>query len=178
MRQLWMRAGLNLSLTEEEANAILAPGASADAIDQTVKKIILEGRYSFSGESYIPQPCIEQYNDAYGTDYKADDIDFNITIDTVRPVQKAEIAGEEAICPICGSGNLKNQSEEDEYNGDSFNAWTCEDCGSTGTAGYDHVLDQHYDVAASEDDAEDDEYEDCSGECVGCDRACADRIEV
>ena len=178
MRQLWMRAGINLSLTEEEAGAILAPGASTDAIEQTVRKIILEGRYSFSGESYIPQPCVEQYNDAYGTNYKADDIDFDITIDAVPLIQKAEKAKAEDICPICGSGNLKFQGEEDDYNGGSFNAWTCENCGATGKAGYDHVFDQHYDVVDPEDDAEDDEYEDCDDECVGCDRACADRIEI
>ena len=82
MRQLWMRAGINLSLTEKEAATILESGASTEAIEQAVKKIILDGRFNFSGESYIPQPCIEQYNDAYGTRYEADDIDFEINIDT------------------------------------------------------------------------------------------------
>lgn len=148
MRQLWMRAGINLNLSAEEADAILAPGASAETVEQTVKKIILEGRYSFSGESYIPQPCVEQYNDAYGTKYKADDIDFEVNIDNLPTAQKAdEYADKEDICPICGGNNLRFEREEPDFNGGSFSAWTCEDCGATGKAGYTaHIFDEHYDI--------------------------------
>lgn len=95
MRQLWMRAGINLNLSAEEADAILAPGASAEAIEAVVKNIILEGRFSFSGESYIPQPCVEQFNDAYGTEYKADDIDFEVNLEAI-PMPKEESADEES----------------------------------------------------------------------------------
>lgn len=95
MRQLWMRAGINLNLSEEEADAILASGATADDIEAVVKKIIVEGRFCFSGESYIPQPCVEQFNDSYGTSYKADDIDFEVNLEVI-PMPKEESADEES----------------------------------------------------------------------------------
>ena len=174
MKQLWMRAGINLSLTDEEAGAILAPGASADAIEQTVKKIILEGRFCFSGESYIPQPCVEQYNDAYGTAYKADDIDFDIDISNMPIAKKHNAFHEEDVCPRCG-GDLMLREKEDDGNAGFCAPWTCEDCGATGMAGYTPIFDGHYGIIERSGD-EDDEYADCDGECVGCDRACADRI--
>ena len=82
MKQLWMRAGINLAPTEKEAAIILAPGSSSEEVAETVKKIILDGRFDFSGESYIPQPCVEQYNDANSTHYEANDIDFELDIIT------------------------------------------------------------------------------------------------
>lgn len=91
MRQLWMRAGITLNLSAEEADVILAPGASTGVIEQTVKKIILDGRFCFDGDSYIPRPCVEQYNDSYGTSYKADDIDFEVNISPVEANKESEV---------------------------------------------------------------------------------------
>jgi hypothetical protein len=77
-----MRAGINMAVTENEAAIILSSGSSSDEIAATVKKIILDGRFDFSGESYIPQPCVEQHNYAYDTHYDANDIDFELDICT------------------------------------------------------------------------------------------------
>ena len=240
MRQLWMRAGINLNLSAEEADAILAPGASAEAIEQTVKKIILEGRFSFSGESYIPQPCVEQYNDAYGTKYKADDIDFEVNIDAETKQNSGEADKEarksfrkkrrQGICPICGTELDLDEMECNpngvkvsmsnslivEVEGGYFRADPAFDPNYPGID-VEFIADNEPDDAMSrprvlfekpigeglsvliwnnpnsedceeeiefstmecnKDGAEDDVAEDCDGECVGCDRACADRIEV
>jgi len=71
--RIWMRLGISLLATEEEADAILK---NEDGNTWWVKQIIQEGRYEIEGESYIPSCSVEDYNQEHGTDYPSKDIDL------------------------------------------------------------------------------------------------------
>lgn len=52
---LWCRAGILLHPTQEEADLIL----TAKDPSSIIRKILEEGRFTFSGEGYIPQGVVE-----------------------------------------------------------------------------------------------------------------------
>ena len=52
---VWCRAGIILNLTPEEQDQVLA---SKDP-SATIRKVLQEGRFTFNGESYIPQGVVE-----------------------------------------------------------------------------------------------------------------------
>lgn len=81
MKQLWMRAGVYLQLTDEEAETVLSENSDAEEIALTITNVIIEGRFAFSDESYVPYSCVDQYNEKYGTNHKSDDIEFELAID-------------------------------------------------------------------------------------------------
>lgn len=68
MRNLWMRAGVSLQITEEEEQTLFTEDCHTAA--ETFKKIISEGRFKLDGDSYIPNGAVEAYNEAYGTNYE------------------------------------------------------------------------------------------------------------
>lgn len=72
MRKLWMRLGVSLEITEAEESAIFC-GDYADT-EAALAKIIADGRARPDGDSYIPAVCIEDFNEAYGTDYCTEDL--------------------------------------------------------------------------------------------------------
>lgn len=72
---LWMRLGAYLTLTNEEASVILGPDdAAANAM---VKKVVAEGRFRVSGDSYIPACAVDSFNKTYGGDAEISDIEFD-----------------------------------------------------------------------------------------------------
>lgn len=73
-RELWCRIGAVLALTPEEEAVIF--GSDPDAIAQTVKNVFAEGRFRLEGNSYVPAPCVEDFNEEYGTEYPEKDIDY------------------------------------------------------------------------------------------------------
>lgn len=81
MKQLWMRAGVYLQLTDKEAEIVLSEDSDKDDIALTITNVIIEGRFGFNGESYVPFSCVDQYNDKYGTAHKSEDIEFELAID-------------------------------------------------------------------------------------------------
>lgn len=72
MKKIWIRAGMTLSISDEEARAVLTGGESAAG--DVVRKIIAEGRFVFDGESYIPQVCVADYNRGNGTSFEERDV--------------------------------------------------------------------------------------------------------
>lgn len=80
MKQLWIRAGMMLGVTDEEAKIILSEDSDSADIAEVVTNIILEKRFAFNGDSYVPQCCVERFNEKYNTRYEADDIGFELDI--------------------------------------------------------------------------------------------------
>lgn len=76
MRKLWIRLGVSLEITEAEESAIFC-GDDAD-IEAALVRIIADGRARLDGDSYIPSVCIEDFNEAYGTDYCTEDLGVDI----------------------------------------------------------------------------------------------------
>ena len=53
-------------------------GPDEDLSAKTLQKIILDGRFTPDGDSYIPEPAAEQFNEDYGTKHPVRDIGFEM----------------------------------------------------------------------------------------------------
>ena len=76
LKEIWMRLGVTLHLTDDEVNAILSWG---DESGNAVKNVIAAGRFDVNGDSYIPADCVEDFDDENGTSFHTgDDIGFEL----------------------------------------------------------------------------------------------------
>lgn len=73
---LWMRLGVALEITRNEAAVLL--GYDDKRACETLKKIVSEGRFTPIGNSYIPGSSITVFNNTYGTFFADMDTDFDI----------------------------------------------------------------------------------------------------
>ena len=74
--KLWMRLGVTLNITDDEADAIMGDDDSASV--DTLLGVLRAGRFEPDGDSYIPGESIVSYNHAHGTEYDDTDVDFNL----------------------------------------------------------------------------------------------------
>lgn len=74
--KLWMRLGVTLNITDDEADAIM--GEDKNASVDTLLGVLRARRFEPDGDSYIPGESIESYNHAHGTEYDDADVDFNL----------------------------------------------------------------------------------------------------
>lgn len=75
MKKLWMRAGITMTLTDEEVEAILS-GDDCSAGQGAVEAALREGRFAFDGESYIPQSTVEMFIKEHDLSYEAKEPEF------------------------------------------------------------------------------------------------------
>lgn len=75
-RKLWARLGVSLRITAEEEAVIF--GADETLSEETIRKIILDGRFTPDGDSYVPETAAEQFNEDYGTNHPVRDIGFEM----------------------------------------------------------------------------------------------------
>ncbi len=71
-RQIWMRLGAYVSGTAEEIDKVI----NGDV--ETLKKLLDKKQIEFSGDTYIPEECIEDYNEEFDTDYEPDMVEFDL----------------------------------------------------------------------------------------------------
>jgi len=71
---LWLRLGSSLEITDEEETAIFGDDERVSA--ETLKRIIAEGRFKPSGDSYVPAEVVDAFNMRYGSNHNVTDIDF------------------------------------------------------------------------------------------------------
>lgn len=76
MNKIWMRLGIDLEITPEEA-IILMEGAAYEG-KSVIEKAIKDDRFSMNGETYIPKVSVEDYNRIYGTNFEICDYDFEL----------------------------------------------------------------------------------------------------
>lgn len=74
-RYIWMRLGITLSGTEEEIESLFNDD---DRSYEVLTKILQERRFEITGDSYIPEPSVEGYNDEYGTEHKVMEYGFEL----------------------------------------------------------------------------------------------------
>ncbi len=74
-RYIWMRLGITLRGTKEEIESLFADD---DKSYEVLTKILQERRFEINGDSYIPQPQVEEYNEEYGTSHEAVDYSFEL----------------------------------------------------------------------------------------------------
>ena len=81
MKKLWMRAGVSINLTDDEVESILGSD-NTNGVD-VIKAVLLDGRFSFDGESYIPNDTVEEFIKKHGLPYDTDqepEFDFALEI--------------------------------------------------------------------------------------------------
>lgn len=76
MRELWLRLGVSIRITEAEEKTILDSDSDCE-IAEVIRTIIAEGRFALDGDSYIPGCSIESFNEIYETDHDEVDIEFD-----------------------------------------------------------------------------------------------------
>lgn len=67
-RKIWCRLSAWISGTKEEMDALLKDG--------NIGNIIERGDFELEGVGYIPEFCVESYNDEYGEQHEICDVDF------------------------------------------------------------------------------------------------------
>lgn len=67
---VWMRLGASLLGSKEEIGKVL------QGDETTLIQLLQERKFNIDGESYIPQSCIESYNNENGTDFEEGDVNF------------------------------------------------------------------------------------------------------
>lgn len=75
-RSLWLRLGVKVSITAEEEAAIFGEDEKLSA--KTLQNLIVQKRFTPSGDCYIPDPIVEQFNADHGTNYTVKDYDFEM----------------------------------------------------------------------------------------------------
>ena len=76
MKELWIRLGVTLSLTDEEADILLNGKTSIAECEKIVRDVIGECRFLVDGNSYVPENSIDDFNKKYGTDYERGDCEL------------------------------------------------------------------------------------------------------
>lgn len=124
LRNVWARVGMSLLVTPEEERAIF----EGDYLEgkEAVMRVIEAGRASVDGETYIPQECIEEFDEEHGTDYGHRDEECAWTMDgyyvnvSEAPVDKtvncllADAAERSGASQELGAKNSENGREPAE----------------------------------------------------------------
>lgn len=80
MKNLWLRVGMTLKLTDEEAKSLFesTDDGYCDKLGDIVRLAQTEGRLYLDGETYVPECAIEDFNLTYRTSYEVYPISTDI----------------------------------------------------------------------------------------------------
>ena len=73
-RSVWMRIGCVVRGTKEQMNAIMKAGDWRLA-ESTLQEMFDNGQVEIDGNTYIPERCVESYNEEYGEDIEPCDME-------------------------------------------------------------------------------------------------------
>ena len=74
-RSVWMRIGCTVRGTKEQMDTMLR-GEDYRLAEYTLKDMLNNGQIDIDGSCYIPEKCVEDYNEEYGDNVEVGDIDF------------------------------------------------------------------------------------------------------
>lgn len=74
-RSLWMRIGCTVRGTKEQMDTMLK-GNDCRLVEYTLKDMLDSGQIDIDGSCYVPEKCVEDYNEEYDDDVEVGDIDF------------------------------------------------------------------------------------------------------
>lgn len=94
MRHVWARVGMTLDITPEEEKAIFE-GNYKEGKD-AVRRVVMDSRASLDGETYIPEECIQDFDEAYGTNYRDRDEECAWSLDGLA-VQASEAPNDKTV---------------------------------------------------------------------------------
>ena len=75
-KTLWIRAGMSISISEEEEQVLFSKEAGNETLKALFLRIVAEGRTTMSGDCYVPFSSIETFNREYGTNYEEQEFGF------------------------------------------------------------------------------------------------------
>ena len=68
MKELWIRLGVIIKITEAEEQAIFSD--DEEIMRDTLRLIIAEGHFCPDGETYVPSEAVQEFNRTYDTAYE------------------------------------------------------------------------------------------------------------
>ena len=74
-RSVWMRIGCTVRGTKEQMDAMMK-GEDDRLAEYTLKDMFNNGQIDIDGSCYIPESCVEDYNEEYDDNVEVGDIDF------------------------------------------------------------------------------------------------------
>ena len=74
-RSVWMRIGCDVRGTKEQMDVIMK-GEDCRLAEYTLKDMLNNGQIDIDGSCYIPESCVEDYNEEYDDNVEVGDIDF------------------------------------------------------------------------------------------------------
>lgn len=77
MKNLWVRLGVSLSLTDDEVEKLIGDDqVPIREREKILLKVIGEGRFSLDGETYVPQESVSDFNEEYNASYEENDYEL------------------------------------------------------------------------------------------------------
>ena len=86
-RKVWLRLGITLKGTEQDIEQVVS---GAEGSEDKLIGLLKEGSFVIDGDTYIPEPCIEQYNETYDTKHEVGDVGYCLYDDTEYQITPAE----------------------------------------------------------------------------------------
>ena len=74
-RSVWMRIGCDVRGTKEQMDVIMK-GEDYRLAESRLKDMLNNGQIDIDGSCYIPESCVEDYNEEYDDNVEVGDIDF------------------------------------------------------------------------------------------------------
>ena len=74
-RLVWMRIGCTVRGTKEQMDTMMK-GEDYRLAEYTLKEMFEKGQVEIDGSTYIPEDCVQGYNEQYGEDYPYQDIEI------------------------------------------------------------------------------------------------------
>lgn len=74
-RSIWLRLGVTVKSSKEDIENILQT-EDQELADETILRLVKEGKFLIDGDWYVPEEEMERYNDEYGTNFGEDE-DFD-----------------------------------------------------------------------------------------------------
>ena len=74
-RSVWMRIGCTVRGTKEQMDTMMK-GDDYRLAEYTLKDMLNNGQVEIDGSTYIPEDCVQSYNEQYGENYPYQDIDI------------------------------------------------------------------------------------------------------
>lgn len=71
-RSIWLRLGVTVKSSKEDIENILQT-EDQELADETILRLVKEGKFLIDGDWYVPEKEMERYNDEYGTNFGEDE---------------------------------------------------------------------------------------------------------
>ena len=73
---IWLRLGCAMYVTPEEAKILMDGKHNLDQAEKLVHRLIRENQWDPSGDTYIPEQAVVDYNADYGTNFPEQEVDL------------------------------------------------------------------------------------------------------